>query len=59
MLEVDDIYPFTRNELNLMKDIRMSIKNNPLSMITLYYYDLYPCTVAGEIIGITKRRDYG
>ena len=55
MLEVDDIYPFTRNELNLMKDIRNAIKNNPLDYTTLYYYDLYPCTVAGEIIGISKK----
>ena len=55
MLEVDDIYPFTRNELNLMKDIRNAIKNNPLAYTTLYYYDLYPCTVAGEIIGISKK----
>ena len=55
MLEVDDIYPFTRNELNLMKDIRSSIKKNPLDYTTLYYYDLYPCTVAGEIIGISKK----
>ena len=55
MLEVDDIYPFTRNELNLMKDIRNAIKNNPLSYTTLYYYDLYPCTVAGEIISIPKK----
>ena len=55
MLEVDDIYPFIRNELNLMKDIRNAIKNNPLSFTTLYYYDLYPCTVAGEIIGIPKK----
>ena len=55
MLEVDDIYPFTRNELNLMKDIRNAIKNNPLDYTTLYYYDLYPCIVAGEIIGISKK----
>ncbi len=55
MLEVDDIYPFTRNELNLMKDIRSSIKKNPLDYTTLYYYDLYPCTIAGEIIGIPKK----
>ena len=55
MLEVDDIYPFTRNELNLMKDIRNAIKNNPLAYTTLYYYDLYPCTVAGEIISIPKK----
>ena len=56
VLEVDDIYPFTRNELKLMKDIRCSIKNNPLSFDTLYYYDLYPCTVAGELLGIDKKQ---
>ena len=56
VLEVDDIYPFTRNELKLMKDIRCSIKNNPLSFETLYYYDLYPCTVAGELLGIDKKQ---
>ena len=55
MLDVDDIYPFTRNELKLMKDIRESIKNNPLAFTTLYYYDLYPCTVAGEILSIPKK----
>lgn len=55
MLDVDDIYPFTRNELNLMRNIRGSIKNNPLLFTSLYYYDLYPCTVAGEIIGISKK----
>lgn len=55
ILEVDNIYPFTRNELKLMKDIRASIKNNPLAFTSLYYYDLYPCTVAGEILGIDKK----
>lgn len=55
VLNVDKIYPFTRNELNLMKDIRESIKNNPLAFTTLYYYDLYPCTVAGEILSIPKK----
>ena len=55
MLEVDDIYPFTRNELKLMKDIRDAIDNNPLDFTTLYYYDLYPCTVAGEILSIPKK----
>ena len=55
MLDVNNIYPFTRNELKLMKDIRESIKNNPLAFTTLYYYDLYPCTVAGEILSIPKK----
>ena len=56
VLEVDNIYPFTRNELKLMKDIRTAISNSPISFITLYYYDLYPCLVAGEIIGVEKAK---
>ena len=56
ILEVDKIYPFTRNELKLMKDIRDAVKNDPLSFETLYYDDLYPCTVAAEIMGIDKMK---
>ncbi len=56
VLDVDSIYPFTRNELKLMKDIRNAMLYNPLLNETLYYYDLYPCTVAGEIMGIDKKR---
>ena len=55
LLEVDNVYPFTRNELKLMKDVRVAIKKDPLSFETLYYYDLYPCIVAGEILGISKK----
>ena len=55
VLEVDSIYPFTRNELKLMKDIRGAIKNNPLFPSTIYYYGLYACTVATEIMGLDKK----
>ena len=54
-LEVDDIYPFTRNELKLMKDIREVVKNNPLSFAMLYKYDLYVCSVAAELLEISKK----
>ena len=55
ILEVDDIYPFTRNELKLMKDIRKALKNNPLKAETLYKYDLYVCSVAAELLDIPKK----
>ncbi len=55
LLEVDDIYPFTRNEKKLMQDIRVCLKQSPLASETLYYYDLYPCLVAGELLSIPKR----
>ncbi len=54
LLEVDDIYPFTRNELQLMRDIRRVVNDDPLSKYNLYYYGLYVCSVALEIKGISK-----
>lgn len=54
-LEVDAVYPFTRNELKLMKDIRAVLNDSPLSFEMLYYYDLYVCTVAAELLGIEKK----
>lgn len=56
VLEVDDIYPFTRNELQLMKEIRIVMNDSPLSKDKLYYYGLYVCSVAAEILGINKRK---
>ena len=55
ILEVDEIYPFTRNELKLMKDSRKALKNNPLRVETLYKYDLYVCSVAAELLDIPKK----
>ena len=56
ILDVDDIYPFTRNELQLMKEIRIIMNTSPLSKDNLYYYGLYVCSVAAEILGINKRK---
>lgn len=55
VLEVDDLYPFTRNELQLMKEIRLAIKDNPLCSKTVYKYDLYVCSVALEIMGLDNK----
>ena len=56
LLMVDDIYPFTRNELQLMKNIREVMKDGPLNKNNLYYYDLYVCSVAAEIMGISNKK---
>lgn len=55
MLEVDDIYPFTRNEKTLMEEIRQ-VLDSPLSFSNLYHYGLYPCVVAAEIKDIDKKK---
>lgn len=55
MLEVDDIYPFTRNEKTLMEEIRQ-VLDSPLSSSNLYHYGLYPCVVAAEIKDIDKKK---
>ena len=55
MLEVDDLYPFTKNEKALMQQIR-EVLSDPISPLNLYYYGLYPCVVAGELNGIEKKK---
>ena len=55
-LDVDTIYPFTRNEHTLMKNIRLAMKCNLLDMATLYQYGLYVCTTAGELLGIDNKK---
>ena len=55
MLEVDELYPFTKNELDLMSNIRKVLKLSPKNKEALYYYGLYPSIVAGEILGIDRK----
>lgn len=56
MLDVDTIYPFTRNERKMMKDIRSCLMQDPLNKQSLYHFGLYICTVAGELLGIDKKQ---
>lgn len=56
MLEVDDIYPFTRNEKELMKDIRACLSLDNLKPYPLYRYRLYANSVAGGLKGINKKK---
>lgn len=54
-LEVEDIYPFTKNEKELMKSIRKVLKLDPFDSLTLYQYGLYVCSVVADIKGLDKR----
>lgn len=54
-LEVEDIYPFTKNEKELMKSIRKVSKLDPFDSFTLYQYGLYVCSVVADIKGLDKR----
>ena len=56
MLNVDDIYPFSRNEKTQMEEIRKVLLEDPLNPMTLYHYGLYSCIVAGELLGISKKK---
>ena len=60
-LEVEDIYPFTKNEKELMKSIRKVLQFNSFDSFTLYQYGLYVCSVVADIKGLDRRivtKDY-
>ena len=48
-----DIYPFSKNELELINNVNEAVKLDNLDSYTLYKYGLYVNSVAGEI----KRQD--
>lgn len=54
-LEVDDIYPFTKNERELMKEIREVLKLDVYNPITLYRYGLYVNSVVADIKGLDRK----
>lgn len=53
-LDVLDIYNFTSNEKKTIKDIQTVLKQEEIDNYTLYKYDLYVCTLAGEIKGLDR-----
>ncbi len=55
VLDVSDKYPFSSNELNIIKDVNEALKLNNLDPMTLYRYGLYVNCVAGGIKGIDKK----
>ena len=56
VLHVEDIYPFSNNEKELMKDIREVMELNNYDPMTLYHYGLYVNSVAGELKGLDKKK---
>ena len=48
-LNVDDIYPFTKNEKEQMKQIRKMLEKNITNKYTIYKYGLYISTVVYQI----------
>lgn len=53
-IEFSPKYPFTRNSLKTINDIRSIIKSGEITNETLFKYDLYVSLVAGSILGIGK-----
>ena len=53
-LDVLDIYSFSNNEKQIIKDIQICLKENILNNKTLYKYGLYICTLVGEIKHIKR-----
>lgn len=55
ILNVEDIYPFTNNEKELIKNINEVLKLDNLDPLVLYKYGLYVNSVAGDIKKIDKK----
>ena len=53
-LDVLDVYPFTKNERETIKDIKQILNENILDNNILYKYGLYVCTLVGEIKNIDR-----
>lgn len=54
-LNVEDIYPFTKNEKELMKSIRKLLKLDTIDSFSLYHYGLYVSSVVADIKGIDRK----
>ena len=56
LLDVDDIYPFTKNEKNMMQGIRDALKEDNIDTLVLYKYGLYINSIAASIKGLDKKQ---
>ena len=52
LLDVSEKYPFQKNELEIMKQIKKVLNSNNLDPMVLYQYGLYVNSCAGRIKGI-------
>ena len=55
VLDVCDIYPFSNNEKDLIKKIRKVYEGGNITPRTLYDYDLYVNSIAGNLLNIDKK----
>ena len=53
-LEVDESYPFTNHEKELINSIREIVEERQISNRSLYKYGLYNCSVASDILNINR-----
>lgn len=56
ILNVEEYYPFSNNEKELMKNIRIVMDLNNYDPMALYQYGLYVNSVAGEMKGLDKKK---
>ncbi len=54
-LDVDNIYPFTKNERELMKQIR-EVLNSDINSFSLYKYGLYVNSIVADIKKIDRKK---
>lgn len=54
-LEVDASYSFTKNEKNQIKKVKELLKKGNIEIYDLYKYGLFCSSVAGNILGISKK----
>ena len=47
-------YPFTKQSLTMIKQIRIVVNNGKIDNLSLLKYGLYVCLVGGEILGFSK-----
>ena len=52
LLDVEDLYPFNRNEQDLIENIKKAMQLNNLDPVCLYNYGLYVNSCAAKIKGI-------
>lgn len=54
-LDVEEVYPFSKNEREIISDIKKCLKLDNLDPLVLYNYGLYVNSVAAGIKGIDKK----
>lgn len=54
-LDVENIYKFSKNELEIIQKVKELLPKDILDENNLYYYGLYITTIVGEIKGIDRK----